>query len=69
MKVLSSKDEVMKWIDRANNTGSLSQRSARETIFGAVPLASINSTSKAAYLQEIYDVSKAKDILINLPST
>ena len=49
-KVSPSKDEAMKWLDRANNAGSLAQNSAREALFGTTPLASINSTSKAAYL-------------------
>ena len=68
-KVSTSKEDALGWMARANSAGKLAQASASEALFGKSPLASINTTSKAAYLKEIFDVSKAKDMLHNLPSS
>ena len=62
-KASSSKQDALGWIGRADKAGMLAQTSAKEAIFGKSPLASISSTSKAAYLKEIFDVSKAKDTI------
>ena len=67
-KASSSKQDALGWIGRADKAGMLAQTSAKEAIFGKSPLASISSTSKAAYLKEIFDVSKAKNMLHNLQS-
>ena len=68
-KPSSSKQDALEWMGRADKAGALAQTSASESLFGKSPLASISTTSKAAYLKEIFDVSKAKDMLHNLPSS
>ena len=69
VQVASSKQQANEWIARCNNTGRLVQETGKAALLGKTPLAAHPSESTEQYLNEIYDVAKAKDMVLNLPSS
>jgi hypothetical protein len=68
VEVTSSKQQTNKWICRCNDTNRLAQETGKAALLGKMPQAAYPLQSTAHYLDDIYDVAKAKEMVLNLPS-